>query len=524
MLHDRAKTNPSDVAFIAGGDKWTYGRLAAQADRLARGLVARGIGKGDRIALHMPNRPELAVALYACVYIGAIAVPLNNRLKAAELKHLLHRLRPALYVGQVDLYGQAREVDSSILPPARCFVIGNASRDSHGQPWKDLLRDVSGPVPIASDIHSPAVLLATSGTTGAPKLVIHTQSTLAAIADIWEHFGLDGGQTAIVACPMVHSAGLFTFLGCVRYGAPMVLFERFDPDVVLDAIEPHRCSWQLGLPFMFAAMLEGQRMRKRNIGSLRFCLTGGDVCSPQLQRDFAIEFGVPLRSSWAATEATGSLTYGLRPGPVSRIVPGAQVRLVDDAGVQVRQSEVGELVVRGPNVSVGYWAGPGVIEGAPENGWYRTGDLMRQDENGDLRFMSRKKDIIIRGGSNISPVEVELVLTGHPAVRDAAVIGVPDETLGQRVAGFVQLEDDAPSGIVNEVLETARTRLADYKVPERLQVVATIPRNALGKTDRKALLAMMNGVSHDPASHDEARIARQSPQLNRADRRSYPNR
>jgi long-chain acyl-CoA synthetase len=510
-LHDRAKITPNAVAFIFGEDKWTYARLATQADRLARGLAARGIRKGDRIALHMPNRPELAVALYACLHIGAIAVPLNNRLKVAELTHLLRRLRPALYVGDVDLYAEAGAVDSSTLPPEKCFVTGGAGDDTRGQQWEDLSWDVPASIPIASDILSPAVLMATSGTTGVPKLVIHTQSTLAAITDAWEHWDVDEDQTVLVTCPMVHASGLFTFLGCIRHGAPMILLERFDADVVLDAIEQHGCHWLLGLPFMFTALLERQRMGRRNVESLRFCMTGGDVCSLQLQRDFAVEFGVPLRSVWGATEVVGSLTYGLQAGPVSRIVPGAQVRLVDEAGAPVRRNAVGELLIRGPNVSIGYWGGPGAIEGAPKNGWYRTGDLMRQDEKGDLWFVARKKDIIIRGGSNISPVEVELALAGHPAVKDAAVVGVPDETLGQRVVGFVQLVDDAPSVVVDDVLDAAKRKLADYKVPEHLHVIEAIPRNALGKTDRKALLATMSDASPGPASGDDARVAFASP-------------
>jgi acyl-CoA synthetase (AMP-forming)/AMP-acid ligase II len=343
-------------------------------------------------------------------------------------------------------------------------------------------------------MHSPAVLLATSGTTGLPKFVIHTQATIATTTDALRHFELTGDHTAMVVCPMVHAGGFFTFIGCISNGVPMVLLERFDPDAALDAIEMHRCSWLFGLPFMFTALLERQRLYRRDVYSLRFCLFGGDVCSQQLQQEFPIEFGVPLRNVWAASEAVGCLTYGLEPGPVSRIAPGAQVRLVGEGRVPVPLGEVGELAVRGPNVSIGYWAGPDVIDDAPENGWYHTGDLMRQDEKGNLWFVARKKDIIIRGGSNISPVEVERVLAAHPAVKDAAVVGIPDDTLGQRVAGFVQLEKNAPSEIASEVLEMVRNRLADYKVPERLQVVATIPRNALGKTDRAALLAM---IGHD---------------------------
>jgi len=311
-------------------------------------------------------------------------------------------------------------------------------------------------------------------------------------AESFEHFGLDSNQIATLFCPMVHGSGLFTMLACIRLGVPFVLFERFDPDAVLDAIERHRCTWVIGLPFMFAALLHHQRARARNVDSLRTCLSGGDVCPPQLQEQFPSFFGIPLRSFWVSTEACGSLTYGLQPGPVSRIVTGAQVRLVDDNDVPVPRGGVGELVVRGPHVTLGYWAGPGLIADAPEEGWFHTGDLMRQDEKRDLWFVARKKQLIIRGGSNISPVEIERVLMAHPAVGDAAVVGVADPDLGQRVAGFVQLADGAQSVDLNEILAFATERLADYKVPETLEIVDKIPRNTLGKIDRQLLLTMIS--------------------------------
>jgi long-chain acyl-CoA synthetase len=172
-------------------------------------------------------------------------------------------------------------------------------------------------------------------------------------------------------------------------------------------------------------------------------------------------------------------------------VKGAEVRLVDDNHLPVPRGEVGELVVCGPHVTIGYWAGPGQMKDAPKGGWFHTGDLMRQDAKGDLWFVSRKKHLIIRGGSNISPVEIERVLMAHPAVHDAAVVGVPDPELGQRVAGFVQLADSAQSVDLDEILAFVTERLADYKVPETLEIVDRIPRNTLGKIDRQLLLAMM---------------------------------
>ena len=180
-LYQRARTSPNGVAFIVGHDTWNYGWLAAQAERLARGLAGRGIRKGDRIALHMANRPEFIVAVYACFHIGAVVVPLNNRLEAVKLKPLLERLRPALYIGDENLYSKVDAVDGSILPRENRFVAGDMREDKGAQPWASLLSEGSAPLPVEADVHSPAVLLATSGITRVPNWVIHTHATLAAL-------------------------------------------------------------------------------------------------------------------------------------------------------------------------------------------------------------------------------------------------------------------------------------------------------------------------------------------------------
>jgi len=497
-LYHCVETGRGNVAFIIDKEIWTYERLATEVERLASGLVARGLRKGDRVALHMANLAELVIAYHACFRVGVIAAPLNIRFKTAELRPLLQRLRPALYIGQAALYSQVASIDSSILASNRRFVVDGPVKDPRVQPWTRLFADVNGePVRRTLDVDAPAVLLTTSGTTGQPKFVIHTLETLSKIAESYEHLDLDGGQTATLAVPMVHASGLFTMLACIRFGVPFVMLERFDPDALLDAIERHRCTWVVGLPVMFAALLRRQQVRARNVDSLRTCLAGGDVCPPQLQDQFPSFFGIPLRSFLVSTEACGSLTYGLQPGPVSRTVPGAQVRLVDDNDVPVPPGEVGELALRGPHVTIGYWAGPGMVEDAPEAGWFHTGDLLRQDEKGNLWFVSRKKHLIIRGGSNISPIEVEQVLITHPAVRDAAVVGMPDPELGQRVAGFVQLATSAHSASLDEIRAHVAEQIADYKVPESLTIVREIPRNALGKIDRKLLLTISEREQQD---------------------------
>jgi long-chain acyl-CoA synthetase len=505
VLHHHAKSRPKSVAFRIGGDVWTYERLMADVERLARGLAKRGLREGNRVALHMANLAELVVAYYACFRIGAIAAPLNTRLKTAELRPLLERLQPALYIGQADLYRRIAAIDASIIPSNARFIVGDAVDDRWVQPLTKLLEEGKvGPVGTLPDVHAPAVLLTTSGTTGQPKFVTHTQATLAASADSARHQGLDEDDIAAIALPMAHGFGLFTFLACIQFGTPIVLLERFDPDALLDAIERHRCTWLPAVPAMFAALRERQRACGWDVHSLRICLSSGDVCPPQLQEQFSALFGTRLRSFWGATEAAGSLTYGLESGPVSRIVKGAEVRLIDDSGAPVPKGEVGELALRGPNVTIGYWAGPGLIDDAPKDGWFRTGDLMRQGDNDDLWFVSRKKDVIIRGGLNISPAEIERVLMAHPAVLDAAVVGLPDAALGQQVAGFVQLERSTRGVILKEILAGVRALLADYKVPGSLEMVDEIPRNTLGKIDRKSLLAMIS----KPEGNNADRVAR----------------
>ncbi len=496
-LFHRATTRPDGTAFIYDGVVWTYSDLLTAAERLSRAFVARGVGRGDRVVLHMPNTPEMAVAVYACFRIGAIACPTNLRFKTDELRELFQRLRPALYLGDEQLYSYVETIEPEILAGDKRFVIGARAAYEGAKPWAALLTDSVGAMPLSPepDEDAPAALLTTSGTTGQPKFVTHTPTTLSATMNAMQHCDLDVGPTVLNACPMVHVMGLVTFLASVNFGAPVVMMERFDADAVLDQIELHECTWMLGLPFMYEALLERQRKRPRNISSLRHCISAGDVCPIQLQVDFEATFGAPLRNIWGATEVIGSLRPGLQPGAVSRIAPGAEIRLVDDEDREARRGEVGEFLVRGPYVTVGYWVGPDRIDDATDDGWYHSGDLMRQGEGDELWFVGRKKDIIIRGGSNISPVEVERVLLSHPLVSDAAVFGVPDPVLGQRVAAVVQLSSGAGGSASGDILalgailKDTRRQLADYKAPERLWAVDAVPRNPLGKVDRRAAAA-----------------------------------
>jgi long-chain acyl-CoA synthetase len=493
-LFHRATTHPDGTAFIYDEVVWTYNDLLTGAEQLSQAFLAHGVRQGDRVVLHMSNRPEMAVALYACFRVGAIACPTNLRFKTAELREIFQRLQPVLYLGEEQLYSHLETVEPEILAGEKRFVTGPSGAYKGAMPWSKLLIDgvSTGPTPPEPDKNTAAILLTTSGTTGQPKFVTHTPATLAAIAESYTHHNFDAAQTVLNSCPMVHGTGLFTFLASVNFGAAMVLVERFDPDAVLDKIELYGCTWMLGLPSMYDALLEHQRRRPRNVNSLRHCRCGGDVCPIQLQVQFEAAFGAPLRNIWGATEVVGSHIHGLQPGPVTRIAPGAQIRLMDEEGGEVPSGEAGEFLVRGPYVTVGYWVGPDRIDAATRDGWYHSGDLMRRGEGDELWFVGRKKDIIIRGGSNISPVEVERVLLSHPLVHDAAVFGVPDPVLGQRVAAVVQLSSGVGDAALGDILSDTKQQLADYKVPERLLAVDVVPRNPLGKVDRRAAATLVS--------------------------------
>jgi acyl-CoA synthetase (AMP-forming)/AMP-acid ligase II len=471
-LTHHAQTRPKSAAFVFHEEVWTYERLAAEAERLARGLAAHGVGSGDRVALHMKNRPEMVVAYYACFILGAIAAPLRTAFTFAELAPLLQRLKPALYIGEMGLYENIAPVDVSILAQGKRFVVNGTFEDHGVQPWEALFDEaVKSNLWVSPAQYEPAVLINTSGTTGQPKFVIHTPATLSESVDlIIEHWGFSDDDVMIMPLPMAHISGLISFLSYIQFGAPFVLLEGFDADTVLDSIERYRCTWCLGFPAQYAALLECQRTRPRDLASLRVCLTGADVCPVDLQERTPSILGAPLYNLWGATEVVGSLTFGLQHGPVARIVKGARIRLVDENGSDVADGEAGELLIRGANVFDGYWSDPRATEESLRAGWYHTGDLMRRGEGDELWFVARKKDIIIRGGTNISPVEVEQALVAaHSAVEEAAVVGIPDAVLGQRMFGFVKLAEGTTNTVVSEILRNVATRLASYKVPEGLR-------------------------------------------------------
>jgi long-chain acyl-CoA synthetase len=472
------------IALRKGDDSWTYRRLLTEADRLAAGLAATGLSAGSRVALHLDNGPEIAITYLACFRLGAVIAPLNLRFKRPELEEMLRRLRPHLYIGDTQHYRLIQPIDTDLLSESSRFVVGDLE-DVFAQRWASLLRDETAAFD-NPDVDAPAALFSTSGTTGKPKLVVHSQATLgSAAARIAESY-LRPDDVISFSMPMVHTAGAGHFLASLLTHASLIMLNATDPGRVLDNVETERCTYLTTFPAVYARLIDEQRRCPRDVSSLRVCLAGGDICPPGQREAFQLLFGRPLVNVWSAAEATGSY---IELGPAGRPVTKLEVRLVDTHNITVLAGEPGELLLRGPNIALGYWIGPGEFDSFAD-GWYRSGDIMRQDKDGSFWYVARVKDLIVRAGSNISPVEVEQVLVSHPAVQDAGVVGVPAPGLGQCVIGFVQLVEGAGRDQLEHIRHYVLSQLADYKIPERLIPVSAIPRNALGKVERTVLARM----------------------------------
>ncbi|OPA96885.1 hypothetical protein BFW87_11230 [Pseudomonas fluorescens] len=479
-LFHHADERPNAIALIADGDVWSYHRLASEVVRLSNGLKHAGVEPGDRIVMLVRTSPLYAVFLFAAMMSGAIMVPLKTEFTARELDEFLGWLRPKLFIHEADLQPVVSQMDSDVLERTRRFTSAN---------WEALLGDGSrhtAVVPV--DIDSTCLLLATSGTTGMPKLVAYNQRAISHVAGALSAWKLDSDACTIGSTPVAHVSGTFVLMATVIRGCQEVMFSRFDADKLLDAIESEGGTMLFVAPFICQPLVDAQRKRPRDLSSLRVCGVGGDACRPAIAETFQSAFELHLNNTYGLTECLGSMAFGSAWDTLTA-VPG-RARLVDTHGVEVTPGEVGELQMCGPNLSLGYWTGPGDIISHSRDGWFSSGDLMVQQPDGEYRFIGRCKDQIVRFTDKISPVEVENQLILHPAVADAAVAGAPDCEAGQRVVVLVRLAPDAAGTSANEILDWLRTRLAPFKLPERIVLSDVIPRNALGKVDRNEVVRM----------------------------------
>jgi long-chain acyl-CoA synthetase len=496
LQHSRIQ-NPEKVAIVFGGQSWTYAAFDRLTDHIAANFLAAGLEPGDRVAFHLLNGPELALGYFGCLKAGCIAVPVNTRLKGPEIDYVLRHSGAACYVGQPDLYAEMVKSCPAIAALDVKYLTSDTGVD-RTRCFEELLSSTGRPVTFPEiPSHQLAAILYTSGTTARPKGVTHSHETLTQTAHAMRHMRLDQTQVAVVTSSMMHLVGFgMIFLAGLLNGATIVITRPFDFESVLQSYKRWGSTYVLGLPVMFRGLLQAQLAKRHDVASGQFYFCGGDCVPPALQEAFQAALG-PICEVYGATEITPiswNRPGSIRVGSVGQPGDGIEFRLVDAFGSDVKPGEVGEICVRGPHLAIGYWQDPEATAAAFRDGWFHTGDLAARDADGYYWFAGRQKEIIICGGSNISPQEVEAVLYAHPAVYEAAVVGRPDPVCGEMVVAFVVLR---PGQTVTEacLIAFARERLADYKTPERIIFQAELPKSPTGKIQRRALREALRSLA-----------------------------
>lgn len=513
LVDDAARKHPDREAVISGSTRLTYGELGAQVGRMASGLRARGIGPGDRVALSCPNLAYFPIAYYGILKAGATVVPLNVLLKGPEIAYHLQDSKATAYLcfeGTDDLpiarfghqgFSEASDCERMIVmtvdPTAGSPLPGTESLAEllHGRP-SEFPTEPRDPDDIA-------VILYTSGTTGRPKgaALTHSNMLMNAISARELHVPLidvRAAQVYLVGLPLFHSYGQTVQMnGGIYEKSTLVLVPRFDPAVVLDLMVREAVTVFAGVPTMYWGLLNEARKQGVDTSSIAAnlvsCTSGGAAMPVELLRAFEKEFGVTILEGYGLSETAPVATFnhaGLprKVGSIGIPLFGTEVRVVDKNDREVGAGEVGEIVIRGHNVTKGYVNRPEETAEALRNGWFHTGDLAHRDEDGYLFIRGRLKDMVIRGGFNVYPREVEEVLNEHAAVSLVAVVGVPDEESGEEIKAFVVLEDGAELE-EHELIEWCRERMAAYKYPRIVEFRTSLPMNATGKVLKRELRA-----------------------------------
>ncbi len=470
------------------GRELTNADLQRAASRLAHGLRRLGVGPGDRVAVLLPNCPEVLESYAAILKLGAVVVPILFLLSPEEVGRILAHAGPQVAITSPDL---AWKLES--WGGRRVLVDGEAPG---AVPYAELGRGQPETFPAVDRAPDDlAVLLYTAGTTGQPKGVALSHGNLVAnarsVASLYE---LDRERWALAVLPLSHSYGLTLMNAGALLGTRAVLLRWFEPGLVLETIQRYRVQQMSGVPTMFVHLLRYPDAERFDTSSVRVWGSGAAPLPLEIVEPFERRFGGVLLEGYGLTEAAPVVAAhrlsGVRKlGSVGPPVPDVEVRVVDEAGRPLPAGEVGEVCVRGPNVMLGYYGMPEETARVLRDGWLHTGDMGRLDADGYLYLVERKKDLILRGGFNIYPREVEAVLEAHPAVAEAAVVGVPDLLMGEEVCAFVVLREGVRVTAA-ELVAWCERRLARFKCPKQVRFVDRLPRSPIGKVLRKELRAL----------------------------------
>ena len=486
-LANTAASHPDRIAVRLDEHALRYRDLDELSARAASWLRGRGIKAGDRVGLMAPNTLEFIELYYGILRAGAVVVPMNPQFKSREVGYYLADSGAALALAWHGVADQASAgarnagTDLVLIEPAD--LADTLAR--------------SDPAPVITDRASSdtAVILYTSGTTGQPKGAELTHANLISNIEVTRTtvLNLQPADVLMGALPLFHSFGQVVAMGCaIASGGCLTLLPRFDPARALEIIKRDRVTVMIGVPTMYAAILHGAAGSAGDVASLRVCVSGGAAMPVELMRAFEKHFGCMILEGYGLSETSpvASVNHPDRerkPGTIGQAIAGVEMRVQNDEGDPLPPGEIGEIAIRGDNVMKGYWRRPQNTAEAMAGGWFRTGDLGRMDHEGYFSIVDRKKDMIIRGGLNVYPREIEEVLYEHPAVAEAAVIGVPDQMLGEEVAAVVTLKPGASAG-PGELRDHVKRQLAAYKYPRHVWIVDELPHGDTGKVLKRAIV------------------------------------
>jgi len=463
----------------------SYAQLDQASQHIAGLLAARGIGPGDRVGIMLPNVPHWGVLYYGVLRAGAVAVPMNPLLKEREVAYYLGDSGANLLFAWHGFGAEAQA--GAKLADAEAILIEPAG----------FLELLGSAAPVADTVDragsDTAVILYTSGTTGQPKGAELTHDNLTRNVEVG--LGLLNATSDDVVfggLPLFHVFGQTCGLNAaVSAGSCLTLLPRFDPTKTLEILQRDKVTIFQGVPTMYVALVNHPNRADYDLSTLRVCASGGAAMPVEVMTSFEKAFGCVVLEGYGLSETSPIASFNLperrRPGSIGTPVPGVEFRIVDDAGNDVPDGQPGEIVIRGHNVMKGYWGKPEATEAAIKDGWFHSGDVARRDEDGFYFIVDRKKDMIIRGGYNVYPREIEEVLYEHPAIAEAAVIGVPHAELGEEVAAVVALKPGG-SATPDELRDYVKSKVAAYKYPRQVRVVDALPKGPTGKILKREIV------------------------------------
>lgn len=487
-LPKHCERQPDKTALVFQEKRLTYAQLNERVNRLADHFLTKGVQKGTKVGAILFNTNECIEVMFACAKIGAFFVPINFRLSTNEVEYIANDAGISWLFYDERVNPVVNELKQRVTSVKKWIYVGG-SADKEDQHYEEVLSCGENREPDTQvDLEDVHMMMYTSGTTGKPKgaMLTHGNTQWNAI-NVVHYMSLRDDEKTLTVAPLFHIGGMNVFTTTLLYkGGTVVLQDKFDPELTLKTIESEHITTVFLVPAMWLALMYTPNFDQYNVSSLRINVAGGAPC-PLPVIEFFQKRNIPFYEGFGLTE-TAPFVALLDPenslrknGSIGKSPIHTDVRVVNEYGQDAGTNEVGELIVRGPNIMKGYWNQPEKTQEVIREGWFYTGDLARLDEEGFLYIVDRKKDMIITGGENVYPIEVEQVIVGHPAVREAAVIGIKDEKWGESVKAFVVLHDHAQTLLVEEFRNYCEGKLANFKIPKYFEIIAQMPRNATGK-------------------------------------------